>query len=76
VKLGSRTLLALVTKKLVISIGDCTLSQEEKLLWRQRLWVLEDKLLRTSIIQEAYLLVVIGHPGREEIYRILVTTWY
>jgi hypothetical protein len=32
VKLGSRTLPALVTKKLVISIGDCTLSQEEKLL--------------------------------------------
>jgi hypothetical protein len=30
----------------------------------------------TSIIQEAYLLVVIGHPGREETYRILVTTWY
>jgi hypothetical protein len=26
VKLGSRTLLALVTKKLVISIGDCILS--------------------------------------------------
>jgi hypothetical protein len=76
VKLGSRTLPALVTKKLAISIGDCTLSQEEKLLWRQRLWAPEDEPLRTSIIQEAHLSVVTGHPGREETYRILATTWY
>jgi hypothetical protein len=32
VKSGARTLPAPVTKKLAISIGDCTLSQEEKLL--------------------------------------------
>jgi hypothetical protein len=76
VNMDSKTLSPFVTKKLAISIGDCSVNQEGKLLWRQRLWVPEDEPIRTGIIQEAHLSVVTGHPGREETYRILATTWY
>jgi hypothetical protein len=75
-KAGARTLPPSVTKKLAISIGDCSVNQGGQLQWRQRLWVPEDEPLRTSIIQEAHTSVVTRHPGREETYRILATTWY
>jgi hypothetical protein len=75
VELGARSLNA-VTKKLAVSLGDCTVTGNNKLQWRNRTWVPENEPIRTGIIQQAHLAVQTGHPGREETYRTIARMWY
>ena len=65
-----------VTKKLAISLGDCSVTDNGKLQWRGRTWVPDHEPLRTGIIQNAHLAVQTGHPGREETYRTMSRQWY
>jgi transposase InsO family protein len=65
-----------VTKKIAVSLGDCTVTDNNKLQWRNRTWVPESEPLRTGIIQQAHLAVQTGHPGREETYRTISRMWY
>ena len=64
------------SRKIAISLGDCTINAEDKLCWRNRVWVPECEPLRTGVIQTAHLSLLTGHPGREETYRIIAREWY
>jgi hypothetical protein len=72
---GARSLNT-VTKKIAVSLGDCTITEGGKLQWRNRTWVPESEPIRTGIIQQAHLAVQTGHPGREETYRTIARLWY
>src|SRR5271157_241315 len=52
--------------KLLVSIGECSLSPSGALQFRGRLWVPESEPLRTALIQTAHDSVLAGHPGREQ----------
>ena len=75
VQSGARSLNS-VTKKLAVSLGDCTITNHNKLQWRNRTWVPNSEPIRTGIIQQAHLAVQTGHPGREETYRTIARMWY
>ena len=74
VREGRRSLSS--TRKIAISLSDCTIDQEERLQWRGRVWVPDFEPLRTGVIQVAHLSLLTGHPGREETYRIVAREWY
>jgi hypothetical protein len=48
-----------------VSIGECSLDDDGKLLFRGRRWVPESEPLRTGLIQQTHDSVIAGHPGRE-----------
>ena len=75
VQSGARSLNT-ITKKLAVSLGDCTVTDNNKLQWRNRTWVPDSEPIRTGIIQQAHLAVQTGHPGREETYRTIARMWY
>ena len=64
------------TRKIAVSLSDCSTNDKGRLLWRNRTWVPESEPLRTGIIQIAHLSLQTGHPGREETYRIVAREWY
>jgi len=74
VREGQRSLST--TRKIAVSLGDCTIDSEGRLRWRNRIWAPESEPLRTGIIQIAHLSLQTGHPGREETYRIIAREWY
>jgi transposase InsO family protein/predicted aspartyl protease len=59
-----------------VSVGDCSLSQNKELLFRERRWVPDDEVLRTNIIQKTHDSVVGGHPGREVTSSLLSRQFY
>jgi len=54
-----------------VSMGELRLNHASELLWRERMWIPESEPLRTKIIQSAHDSVLIGHPGKEGLSRIL-----
>ncbi|KAK1914103.1 hypothetical protein P3342_007349 [Pyrenophora teres f. teres] len=48
VRENKRSLLS--SRKIAISLGDCTIDEEDKLRWRDRIWVLDYEPLRTGVI--------------------------
>jgi hypothetical protein len=54
-----------------VSIGECSLTPDGKLLFRGRRWVPDDEKLRTQLIQQAHDSIVCGHPGRDNTAKIL-----
>src|SRR5271168_4400574 len=48
-----------------VSIGECSVDDKGKLLFRGRRWVPELEPLRTGLIQQTHDSVMSGHPGRE-----------
>jgi hypothetical protein len=59
-----------------ITLGDCSLDEDQELCYRTRKWVPDDEELRTGIMQNAHLSLHTGHPGREETYRIITVRWF
>ena len=57
--------------KLKVSIAECSLSAQGKLLFRDRQWVPELEELRTKLIQEVHDSEACGHPGRENCLAML-----
>ncbi|RAL62894.1 hypothetical protein DID88_004735 [Monilinia fructigena] len=57
--------------KLKVSISECSLSPEGRLMFRNRLWVPQDERLRTRMIQDVHDSKLCGHPGRENTTQIL-----
>jgi len=57
--------------KLKVSIAECSLSAQGKLMFRGRLWVPDKEELRTRMIQETHDSKACGHPGRESTAQIL-----
>lgn len=48
-----------------VSILECELDGQGRLLFRGRRWVPESEPLRTGLIQETHDSMIAGHPGRE-----------
>jgi RNase H-like domain found in reverse transcriptase/Reverse transcriptase (RNA-dependent DNA polymerase)/Integrase zinc binding domain/Chromo (CHRromatin Organisation MOdifier) domain len=59
------------TLKLKVSIAECSLSTQGKLMFRGRLWVPDDEPLRTKMIQEIHDSRACGHPGRDSTSQIV-----
>lgn len=64
------------SRRVAVSLGDCTINDQDQLCWRGRVWVPDYEPLRTGVIQVAHLSLLSGHPGREETYRIVAREWY
>jgi hypothetical protein len=62
--------------KLLVSIGECSLSPSGALQFRERLWVPENEPLRTSLIQTTHDSVLAGHPGREQTSALLARKFF
>ena len=62
--------------RLHISIGECELDGENKLLFRKRRWVPDNEALRTRLMQEAHDTTIAGHPGHNTLYGILARTLF
>ena len=50
---------------LKVSIAECSLNEEGRLLFRGRRWVPDSEPLRTALIQQIHDTRLTGHPGRE-----------
>ncbi len=59
-----------------MSLEDCVINLDNRLIQRTRIQVPKLELLRTGIIQIAYLFLQTGYLGQEEIYRIVAREQY
>lgn len=59
-----------------VSITECELSEDNRLLFRGRLWVPEFEPLRTRLLQETHDSTITGHPGRDVLYALLSRRFY
>jgi transposase InsO family protein len=50
---------------LPISISECSIDDNQRLCWRERIWVPNHEPLRTAIIQQTHDSSLTGHPGRD-----------
>jgi hypothetical protein len=62
--------------KLKVSVAECTLDKEGRLLFRDRLWVPELEELRTKMIQGTHDSRACGHPGRDSTGAILARQYF
>jgi hypothetical protein len=62
--------------QLKVSIGECSVSEEGHLRFRERRWVPAGRNLRTRIIQTVHDSTVAGHPGREGTYAFVARQFY
>jgi len=62
--------------KLKVSIAECALNEEDRLLFRGRLWVPELEELRTKMIQGTHDSRACGHPGRDLTGAILARQYF
>jgi len=59
-----------------VSISECSLDQNDRLLFRGRHWVPNSESLRTRIIQETHDSAISGHPGREGTAALLIRQFF
>ena len=71
---GERRLLPSLSLK--VSIADCAVDQDLRLLYRDRRWVPQSEPLRTKLIDNAHSPVVAGHPGRQVTYRAIARDYF
>ena len=57
--------------KLKVSISECSISNDNYLLFRERKWVPNSLNLRTRLIQTTHDSALHGHPGREVLYALI-----
>jgi Integrase zinc binding domain/Chromo (CHRromatin Organisation MOdifier) domain len=62
--------------KLKVSIAECSLSSQGKLMFRGRRWVPELEELRTKLSQEVHDSRACGHPGRDNHFAILARRFF
>jgi hypothetical protein len=53
------------------SLSKCHIDDRGLLCFRQRVWILDNEVLRTGIIQKIHDSHVTAHPGRDATYSIL-----
>jgi transposase InsO family protein len=61
---------------LKVSVGECSLNSDGRLLFRERLWVLELEKLRTKMIQDTHDSRACGHPSRDNTRAILARQFF
>jgi hypothetical protein len=61
---------------LKVSVGECSLNSDGRLLFRGRLWVPELEKLRTRMIQDTHDSRACGHPGRDNTGAILARQFF
>lgn len=54
-----------------VSIGECEVDADDRVLFRKRRWVPDSEPLRTRLIQEAHDSPMSGHPGHNALYSLL-----
>jgi Reverse transcriptase (RNA-dependent DNA polymerase)/RNase H-like domain found in reverse transcriptase/Integrase zinc binding domain/Chromo (CHRromatin Organisation MOdifier) domain len=62
--------------KLKVSISECSLTDDGKMMFRGRLWVPNDEKLRTKMTQDVHDSLLCGHPGRENTAQILSRQYF
>jgi hypothetical protein len=62
--------------KLKVSMSECSLSNDDKIMFRNRLWVPNNETLRTKMIQDVHDSKLCGHPGRENTAQILSRQYF
>lgn len=61
---------------LKVSINECAVDQEGRLLYRDRRWVPQSEPLRTGLIDKSHSPVVAGHPGRQATYQTIAREYF
>ena len=61
---------------LKVSIAECKVNSHNQLTFRGRLWVPENELLRTKIIQQMHDSKACGHPGRDSTAQIISRQYF
>lgn len=59
-----------------INISECSIDEQDRLLYRNRRWVPNNEPLRTRLMQEAHDSPLTGHPGKNTMYAILARRVY
>ncbi len=59
-----------------VSISECEVDAQGRLLFRGRRWVPESEPLRTGLIQETHDSMVAGHPGREATAALMMRQFF
>ena len=72
---GKQRLSLKTTQAWHINLSDCRLD-ETRLLYKDRLWVPNDDLLRLTLIEAHHAGVAAGHPGREKTLELLSREYY
>jgi hypothetical protein len=60
---------------LPISISECSIDDQKRLRWRDRIWIPNHELLRTTLIQQTHDSSLTGHPGRD-MTKALISRFY
>jgi hypothetical protein len=61
---------------LKVSIAECSLDEEGRLLFRGRRWVPDSEPLRTTLIQQTHDSILSGHPGREAMAALMARQFF
>ncbi|RKF54264.1 Transposon Tf2-8 polyprotein [Erysiphe neolycopersici] len=61
---------------LKVSISECSVSNRDRFLFREREWIPEEYYLRTKLIQLAHDSPLSGHPGREISYSLVARQYF
>jgi transposase InsO family protein len=64
------------TLQMKVSMSECKLDEQGRLLYRERRWVPNSEPLRTRLMQETHDSVLCGHPGHNMTYAILARNVY
>lgn len=59
-----------------MSISECKVDEQNRLRFRDRLWVPDYEPLRTGLIQSTHDSILTGHPGKNALYAILARRFY
>lgn len=57
-------------------LSECSLDDDQRLRWRDRIWVPHYEPLRTQIIQAMHNSTLSGHPGRDTLKALISRTFY
>jgi hypothetical protein len=60
---------------LPISMSECSVDDQKRLLWRDRVWIPNHEPLRTALIQHMHDSTLSGHPGRD-MTKALISRFY
>jgi integrase-like protein len=59
-----------------MSISECKVDEQNRLQFRDRLWVPDYEPLRTGLIQSTHDSILTGHPGKDALYAILARRFF
>lgn len=59
-----------------ISISECRVDEQNRLKFRDRLWVPDYEPLRTRLMQSTHDSILTGHPGKNALYAILARRFF